>query len=135
MRFFFLLSFLAVAGCSISSGREGAFRAEALRDVEGYAIASCLTYQTHPYLQDQGDAWASVLVQRMKGSIDYLPKIAEKVKAEVDRGRMVVIRDESNAGMDKELPILYCREIVDAPAVSAVIQEAVDSLSPAYFSE
>jgi hypothetical protein len=93
--------------CSISSGREAAFRAEALRDVEGYAIASCSTYQTHPYLQDQGDALVSALVQRMKGSIDCLPGIAEKVKAEVDRGRIVIVRDESNAGRDKELHLLY----------------------------
>ena len=72
----FLLS-AAVAGCSANAKTIGAPRPEVLRDVEGYAIASCLTNQTQPYLMDQGDAWASVIVQRMKGNLEVLAGIAE----------------------------------------------------------
>lgn len=125
MRFALFLMGLVVAGCATGGDTVGGPRSEVLRDAEGYAIASCLTYQAPAYLKDQGDAWASVIVQRWKGSLDALLAIAEQVKRENARGDMAVIRDESGQGKDKALPVLYCSEMIDKPSVRAAIQKAV----------
>ncbi len=110
----------------------GAPLPEMMRDVEGYAIASCLTNQTQPYLKDQGDAWASVIVQRMKGNLDVLVGIAEQVKKENAKGEMVVIRDEAGPGKEKTLPVLYCSEIIARASVRAEIQKADTELNSSY---
>ena len=93
------------------------------KDIEGYAIASCLTYQESPYLQDQGDAWASVIVQRMEGSIDILSEISEIIKEEVSKGEMAVVRSESANDKDKVLPVLYCNEIIYKKPVQSVLRK------------
>ena len=118
---FFTLISIFLVGCS----SEITFKAMEKKDLEGFAIASCLTFQESPYLKDQGDAWASVIVQRMSGDFGTLPKIAEVVKKEVSKGIMAVIRAEGVAGKDKILPILYCNEIVYTPAVQAVIADSL----------
>ncbi len=132
MRIVVLLLGVVVAGCAPQVSTVGAPRPEVLRDVEGYAIASCLTMQVQPYLKDQGDAWASVIVQRTKGSLDVLIGVAEQVKRETAKGNMAVIRDEIGPGKDKSLPVLYCGEIIDEPAVRAAIQKAVTELAPSH---
>lgn len=128
MRALLFLPLLAVTGCAPKVDTIGAPRAEAVRDLEGYAIASCLTYQAKPYLKDQGDAWASVIVQRTKGNLDTLADIAEQVKGETDKGNMATIRDETGAAQDKTLPVLFCGEIIDSPTVRAAIQKAAAEL-------
>jgi len=111
---------IILTGCSTVNSYQNTM---SQKDVEGYAIASCLTYQESPYLKDQGDAWASVIVQRMKGGIDILSEISEIVKKEVDKGQMAVIRSESINIKDKELPVLYCNEIIyKQPVQSALIK-------------
>jgi hypothetical protein len=132
MRTVLLLLGLVVAGCAGKVGTSGAPRPEVLRDIEGYAIASCLVNQPQPYLKDQGDAWASVIVQRMKGSPDVLAEIVEQVRLENKKGDMAVIRDETEPGKDKTLPVLYYSEIIDKPAVRTAIQQAVEALNPSY---
>lgn len=132
MRVSLLLMGVVVVGCTAGVEPIGGPRPEVLRDVEGYAIASCLVNQPQPYLKDQGDAWASVIVQRMKGSLDVLAGIAEQVKRESAKGDMAVIRDETGSGKDKVLPVLYCGEIIDRPSVRAEIQKAVAALNPSY---
>lgn len=115
----------------IAAGRS-AGRSEVLRDVESYAIASCLSFQPNPYLKDQGDAWASVVIQRMKGSPAALADLAEHVKVETARGDVPIIRDETGMGPDKPLPLLFCVEIIDHPAVRSGIEQAVRALGPLY---
>ncbi len=131
-RVIMLLLGLAVAGCTAGVDTIGAPRPEVLRDVEGYAIAVCLINQSQPYLKDQGDAWASVIVQRMRGNPDVLAGLAEQVKRENAKGEMAVIRNETGPGKDKTLPLLYCYEIIDRPSVRAAIQKAVVALKPSY---
>ncbi len=128
----YLLCALLIAGCAPKSDLRGAPRPEVLRDVEGYAIASCLTKQSLPYLKDQGDAWASVIVQRMKGNLDALAGVAGAVAQEAGKGEMAVIRSESGVAKDKTLPVLYCGEIIDQPAVRAEISKAIATLQTAY---
>lgn len=125
------LGLLTVA-CTPKSADTGRSRTEVVRDVEGYAIASCLVHQTEPYLKDQGDAWAAVIIQRMKGDLDPLAQIAAQVKAEVAKGEMTVIRDESQADKDKALPVQYCGEIIDKPDVRIAILKVAAALAPAY---
>lgn len=132
MRVILALLGLAIAGCATSVNTVTPARSEVLRDVEGYAIASCLTYQTQPYLKDQGDAWASVIVQRMKGSLETFAAVAEQVKRESKGDDVAVIRNESGAEQDKILPVLYCSEMIDNPSVRAAIQKAVVELNPSY---
>ena len=109
------------------SGAPDAAQSDASHDVNGYAIASCLTYQDNPYLKDQGDAWASVIIQRTRGSVESLTDVAEVVKQETDKGGMAVMRDE--AGGDKALPLLYCYEIIERPAVREAIDNAATALT------
>jgi len=100
------------------------------RDVEGYAIASCLSAQDQPYLKDQGDGWASVIIQRGKGGLDIITAVAVAVKAELAKGNMAVVRTET--GPTKELPVLYCGEIIDVPSVKVAINRAVKKLASSY---
>ncbi|MFN4119312.1 hypothetical protein [Acidovorax sp.] len=57
-------------------------RTPVLRDIESYAIAACLSGQSDAHLKDQGDAWASVIVQRMRGDVERLKGIAAQIKRE-----------------------------------------------------
>jgi hypothetical protein len=127
-----LLLGLVAGECANNGGAVGEPRLQVLRDVESYAIASCLVSQAQPYLKDQGDAWASAVVQRMKGDLDALAGITEQVKLENAKGEMAVVRDETGPGRDKTLPVLYCSEIIDRPAVRAAIQTAVATLQRFY---
>jgi hypothetical protein len=65
-----------------------------------------------------------VIVQRSK--LDLLAAIAEAVNAEAAKGEMALIRDETKPNADKELPMLYCGEIIDAPYVRAPIARGAD---------
>lgn len=134
MRVALLLLVPAIAGCTPDTNPAGAARTQVQRDVESYAIASCLTQQAEPYLKDQGDAWASVVVQRMHGDIETLAGIAEQVQRENTNGDMAVMRDETRPGQGKPLPVLHCGEVIDRPAVRAAIQKAIAALRPSYES-
>ncbi len=134
MRMALLACGLVIAGCTPDTNPAGGARTQVQRDVESYAIASCLTQQAEPYLKDQGDAWASVVVQRMHGDIEVLAGIAEQVQRENTNGDMAVMRDETRPGQGKPLPVLHCGEVIDRPAVRAAIQKAIAALRPSYES-
>ncbi|WP_280190953.1 hypothetical protein [Delftia sp. PS-11] len=127
-----ILLSLVTAACTLDVNATGAHRTDAQRDAEGYAIASCLSQQADPYLKDQGDAWAAVIVQRMKGDLDMLANIAEQVSNERTKSVTPMIRDEASQGKGKTLPVLYCGEIIDRPAVRAAIQKTIAKLRPLY---
>ena len=132
MRACFVLLAALLGGCAQDAEKIGGPRQQVLRDAEGYVVASCLAFQSQPYLKDQGDAWSSVIVQRMKGNLDVLASLADQVKREIAKGDMAVIRQETGKGIDKALPILYCSEMIDRPSVRAAIQNAVLQLEPSY---
>ena len=132
MRVVITLIVLILTGCVTNKITNDIPRSEALRDTEGYAIASCLIFQSNSYLKDQGDAWASVIIQRMKGSPDVLGGIVEQVKLEINKGDMAVIRDDVTPGQDKVLPVLFCNEIIDSPGVRAAIRKATSALELLY---
>lgn len=126
------LVFATLNACAATPVAATAGRDAARRDVESYAIASCLTYQQQPFLKDQGDGWASAIIQRSKGALDDFTTVAEAVKAEVARGNMVVIRVETGPEHEKALPVAYCFEILHTPSVHAAIDNAMKSLADAY---
>ena len=123
---------LGVATCLlvVSASCPAQARSAVQRDVEGYAIASCLSAQDQPYLKDQGDGWASVIIQRGKGGLDIITAVAVAVKAELAKGNKAVVRTET--GPTKELPVLYCGEIIDVPSVKVAINRAVKKLASSY---
>ena len=123
---------LTCAACAAAAAASETTRARVQRDVEGYAIASCLTYQSEPYLRAQGDGWASSIVQSGKGKVEVLARLAEQVKQELPKVSMVMTPSASGVGHETALPILYCHMLIDRPAVRAAIRKAVAALAPAY---
>ena len=98
------------------------------RDVEGYATAACLLKQQSPYLRDQGDGWAANIVQRPSYRLEPFGEVAAAVALEVAKGGMARIMVEDPPMTLKELPVQYCIEIVDAPAVRAAVDRTVSKL-------
>ena len=122
----------AVAGYLTLSSSDAYARSAVQRDVEGYAIASCLVGQDQSYLNDQGDGWASAIIQRGKGGLDPLRAVAAAVKAELAKGNMPVLRTETEPMKGVSLPIMYCSEIIDTPSVHRAIDKVVERLAPSY---
>lgn len=122
---------LGVGACSASPALS-VDRDPVARDVEGYAIATCLIAQDSAYLKDQGDGWASNIVQRGSGDIEIFTALATAVRAEAAGGTMPMARDEAAPMTPKPLPVQYCAEIIDTPRVRQAISTAVRKLSPAY---
>jgi hypothetical protein len=102
------------------------------RDVEGYAIAACLTKQNEPYLTDQGDAWASGDRAAIAWRPRSLPRGAGAVESELKKGVVPAIRNEQDPQHAKPVPVLYCAEIIDEPAVRTAIDKAIKKLAPTY---
>ena len=102
------------------------FARDALRrDIESYAVASCLTAQSSNYLVEQGDGWAANIVQREAFQLAAFSRVAAVVKAEVARGHMATIIVDQPPGTAKPLPIQYCSELIDRPAVHRQIEAAI----------
>lgn len=131
-RFFLLSASLLICGCTPKASDISELSSQLVQDVEGYAIAGCLSKQSHAYLKDQGDAWASVIVQRMRGDVEVLADLAEAITRETAKAEMPLMRNEVGPEKDKPLPLLYCGEITAKPAVRAAIKKVIAKLSPAY---
>ena len=121
---------LALAFSVPSSSAAG--RSPALRDVEGFAIATCLSNQNNPYLKSQGDAWGSTVMQRGEGEVDAYTPVSAAVKTELKKGDMAVVHLDSNPPRDEQAPVLYCGEIIDRPLVRKAIDRALIQLAPDY---
>lgn len=119
----------ACAATPISKKSE---RDTARRDVESYAIASCLTFQQQPYLRDQGDGWASAVIQRSKGELEELTAVANAVQKEVSKGNMTLIRVESGSESEIALPIAFCFDILNSHSVHAAVEDAIWKLAQSY---
>jgi hypothetical protein len=126
-----LLVTMSTATCASANPADAAL-VMALRDVESYAFASCLARQAEPYLRDQGDGWASAIIQRAKGDLDVLTRVSEDVEREIPKSTMAVVRSELEPGKDKRLPIFYCKELIERPALRAAIVKAASKLRSAY---
>ncbi len=114
------------------SGRPAYARSDVQRDVEGYAVASCLMKQKEPLLKDQGALWADGIVQRSHGDIEDFRGIAEAVDADVAQKPVPQARRESDPMHATPVPVPFCAEIIDDPPVRAAIDKAIKKLMPAY---
>ena len=121
---------LALTACVATPTASAGGRDAVRRDVEGYAIASCLTSQKEAYLVDQGDAWASSIIQRSHGNLEYFTALSDVVKKAVATGVMkVIILGPKNV---KTLPVAFCAEIIDTPSVRLAIENTIKKLKPEY---
>lgn len=125
-------AFSTLTACAATPTASVSGHKAAKRDVEAYAIASCLNYQNQPYLKDQGDGWASAVIQRFKGELDDLTTVAAVVKAEVLKGDMVVIPDETVPECEMALPVAYCFDILNTPSVHAEVEKSINKLESFY---
>lgn len=107
-------------------------RGPVLRDVQGYAVATCLARQNNAYLKEQGEGWANTIVERGHGDPAALRGVDQAVRVAVAKGGMVVMRVDGPKPGDRALPVLFCSEIVDQPGVRAAVDRAVSALSSSY---
>ncbi len=121
----------ALVGLGLS-GRPAYGRSDVQRDVEGYAVASCLMKQSEAYLRDQGALWADAIVQRSHGDIEAFRGVADAVAAAVARKPVPFARREGDPMHSAPVPVPFCAEIIDDPPVRAAIDQAVKKLTPAY---
>lgn len=126
---------LILSACNAALAGSDEARTASVRDAEGYAIAACLVGQNQPYLKDQGYGWAEVIIQGGRGEIETFLALNEAVKAELAKGEMVMISDDTAPMVGKQLPILYCHEIGTKPAVRTAITRTVELLIPLYQAE
>ena len=116
---------LALLGCS---DKRDARTSELQRELEGYAVASCLFLQPDTYLSSQGDGWASVIVQSTTADLEKLLQVQEEVKAAMKMLPMVVTRVEREGGATTlALPLLYCHNVASAESVRATIERILRS--------
>jgi hypothetical protein len=117
----------------VAGGAAGARpRTAVQRDVEDYAVATCLTKQNETFLKEQGDLWADAIVQRSAGPIEDFTSVADAVAADVATKPMAMAHQESDPMHAKPVPIPYCAEIVDDKPVRAAIDKAIKKLAPEY---
>lgn len=100
------------------------------RDVEGYASATCLTLQDEEYLRQQGQGWASIIIQRGYGDIGNWWPLAEAVKAQLKETPVSMIIGDGPP--PKAVPVFHCAEIIDQPRVRAAIKATIIRFKPDY---
>lgn len=122
-----LLLFAALAG---PTGAQS--RGAPARDVEGYAVATCLARQSDPMLRRQGQGWASAIVQRGRGDPALMKPVEQAVDATLEVSRVPVVREDGPQPTELELTIMYCGELIDHPTVRRAIARAIGRLTPAY---
>jgi hypothetical protein len=126
-KFSFLLTCFIFSGCSTGANSRIAEKTNLITDLEDYAIASCLALQKEAFLIGQGDAWASVVIQRTKVDTENLMLIYTEVQQLTQKKEMPVIRIETDNVDEKSLPIMYCKEIIDEPSIRSLILQIVHS--------
>ena len=127
-----LLSVFVLNACTMNANNFAIDKHQAVRDLQEYAIASCLFNQESPFLRDQGDSWASAIIQRSRGALEHFTAVADVVKAEVSKGNMVVVRAENEPGHEKPLPIAYCVALLDTVSVRDAVNKAAKKIESAY---
>lgn len=110
----------------------GQARTPLQRDVEGFAVASCLALQSPAYLKQQGEGWAQIIINRGHGSPEPLDALDRTVRAEVMRAVPYVNRDDNNPMKGLPMPVAFCAELVDRRHVQEAIKRTMVALAPAY---
>jgi hypothetical protein len=137
-----VLSSLAHASSAVAKPvKTSTTRSDVQRDVEGYAASICLTKlkegvisaQDTSFLNQQGQHWGDIIVQRSRGDIEHFLKLLPVIEATMATMPVTLVKGDGpgdQAPQSAGLP--YCAEIIDAPKVRASIDKAIARLKPAY---
>lgn len=102
-----------ITGCSLGYSKDtSTVDTKIIRDLQAYAMASCYTYLSDPYLSDQGDAAASVVIQRSNLHPNDLSALISAVKDYSIKNKQPTMRSENLTAAEKELPVLFCSEVI-----------------------
>ena len=81
-------------------------RSPVSRDVQGYAVAACLSRQSNPYLKEQGEGWAQTIVERAHGDPAAFRAVEQAAAATLAKTGVAVIRIDGPTTGDRALPVL-----------------------------
>lgn len=134
MRTFILLVALgAIAAPAWVAPARAAPRAALERDLEGYAVASCLAAQKDETLRTQGEGWARMIVMgRAKGDFEKWRPLGDAVRSALNPADVPLLKPERAIDPAPELPLAYCGEIIDKPRVRVAIDMARRRLAADY---
>lgn len=110
-----------IASVTVGTEASGATR----RDAEDYAIATCLTTQSSPYLRDQGFGLGAIVVGRTGGNVERWAGLVKAVKAELAGRPMLTIHGDGPVGVEKAMPVAQCLQLLRAPRVMRAIDTAL----------
>lgn len=128
MKQIYFAAAIVVASCGLPMSSAVA-RSELDRDLDGYAIASCMIASHSPVLIEQGHGWAGAIVQRSHGPIKIFQQIASAVNQEIRvSGFALGHRDGPVQSSRLNLFMVTCGEIVDNRRVAIAIARARVSL-------
>jgi len=103
------------------------------RDLDDYAISTCLLETDNTALKEQGGRWAGAIVQRSHGPIEAFSLIADAVRAEIkEKGFAQGHDDGPIASGAIAMPMLTCGEMTDQPKVAHAMSKAKAALRRHY---
>ena len=95
------------------------------RDLEGYAIASCMIASRDTVLMEQGQGWAGAIVQRSHGRIEIFSGVSKAVDEKIRVSGFAVGHQDGPVQSNRaKLFMLTCGEIVDQPNVARAVARA-----------
>ena len=127
-----ILALIAGAG-ALAAPVSGAPRGALERDVEGYAVASCLAAQGDATLRTQGEGWARMIIMgRAHGDFEKWRPLDDAVRRAVNPADIPRLKPERPIDPSPQLPLAYCAEMIDTPRVRAAIDAATKRLAADY---
>ena len=105
------------------------------RDLTRYAMAACLAAQDQPYLKDQGQRWASGLIELGHGPVEAWLPVAQAVTAELARTGVGMSKPDGPLHPSVPTPLMTCGHIADAPLERAAIDTAARALAADYAAQ
>ena len=131
---------LASACVSTESRLEFATARDLDDHLAGFAMAHCLRSlggkglpePDVQVMQQQGDRWIQIVVERSYGDIEQFFAIGPAINAAVAATPMAIVKDEASQAGSSPAPVFYCAQIIRQPAVTRGIAAARAALAPAY---
>lgn len=132
MRWMILAAVLLVVGCATSGINKNKIEVASIqKDAHSYAVASCYAFLPNPFLKSQGDAFASVILQRSQLHPNDLAGLISAVKQYMLNTNEAVTRVEREGAEDKSVPVLFCSEVIYDDKVAMEIERLVAIHKPA----
>jgi hypothetical protein len=103
------------------------------RDLDGYAVSTCLMETDNAALKDQGARWAGAIVQRSHGPIEAFSRVADAVRVEIKENGFAQGHDDGPVATGAiSMPMLTCGEVTDQPKVAHAMSKAKAALRKHY---